>query len=409
MAIPRDSIGHRSETVRRANLSAIVRELHVHGPLSRSDLVSRTGLTRSGIRGLLSELVSAGLVDERPSLPAGTPGRPSPMVRPRADRAVVLALEVNIDSLAMAVVGYGGTVQRLERMERPRTHVTVDAIVDDLVDVVRPVLGQLRHGGALLGIGVAVAGTVRRTDGMIRQAPNLGWREVPLGERLRTALDLHVPLRVANEADLGGLAEHRRGAAVGFDDVVYVMGEVGVGGNVIVRGEPLIGIAGYAGEVGHIPINPDGRSCGCGSFGCWETEVGERAMLMRAGRPIDGGRDAVVRLVEDARDGNVEALAALEHVASWLGIGLATLVNVFNPRLVVLGGNFERIHAISGSSIEEAMRRRALSPSSELVRVVPGRLGEDAPLLGAAELAFEPLLADPAAWLGPRANALATA
>jgi predicted NBD/HSP70 family sugar kinase len=409
LSTARDSIGHRSETVRRANLSAIVRELHVHGPLSRSDLVTRTGLTRSGIRGLIGELVSAGLVDEQPSLPAGTPGRPSPIVRPRSDRALVLALEVNVDSLSMAVVGYGGTVQRLERVERPRAHVTVDAIVDDLVDLVRPVLGHLRHGGALLGIGVAVAGTVRRTDGVVRQAPNLGWREVPLGERLRVALDLAAPLRVANEADLGGLAEHRRGAAVGYDDVVYVMGEVGVGGNVIVHGEPLIGAAGYAGEVGHMPMNPDGSPCGCGSTGCWETEVGERAMLLRAGRPVEGGRDEVSRLIEDARAGDERALASLAHVASWLGVGLAALVNVFNPRLVVLGGIFERIHPIVGPGIEEAMRRRALSPSSELVRVVPGRLGADAPVLGAAELAFEALLADPAARLGPRAQVLATA
>jgi predicted NBD/HSP70 family sugar kinase len=405
----RDSIGQRSETVRRANLSAILRELHVHGPLSRSDLVARTGLTRSGIRALIAELVSAGLVDEQPSLPAGTPGRPSPMVRPRGERTVVLALEVNVDSLAMAVVGYGGAVQRLERADRPRAHVTVDAIVDDLLDLVRPVLGQLRHGGALLAVGVAVAGTVRRTDGVVRQAPNLGWRDVPLGERLEAALDLGAPLWVANEADLGGLAEHRRGAAVGFDDVVYVLGEVGVGGNVIVHGEPLVGAAGYGGEVGHMPVNPDGGPCGCGSSGCWETEIGERAMLGHAGRSVDGGRDEVSALIEDASDGDAAALAGLAHVASWLGIGLAALVNVFNPRLIVLGGIFERIYPIAGPSIEQAMRGRALSPSAELVRVVPGRLGADAPLLGAAELAFEALLADPAARLGPRAQVLATA
>jgi len=409
LTIARESLGQRSETVRRANLSAIVRELHIHGPLSRSDLVTRTGLTRSGIRGLIGELVAAGLVDERPSQPAGTPGRPSPLVRPRPDRALVLALEVNVDSLAVAVVGFGGAVQRLERVDRPRAHVTVDAIVDDLADLVRPALGRLRHGDALIGIGVAVAGIVRRTDGVVRQAPNLGWREAPLGERLRVALDLDVPLWVANEADLGGLAEHRRGSAVAVDDVVCIMGEVGVGGNVIVRGEPLIGAAGYAAEVGHMPLNPQGSACGCGSTGCWETEVGEGAMLAHAGRPIDGGREAVSALIEDAAAGDAAALAGLAHVASWLGIGLAALVNVFNPRLVVLGGIFERIHPIVGPAIEEAMRRRALSPSAELVRVVPGRLGADAPLLGAAELAFEALLADPAARLGPRAQVLATA
>lgn len=409
MTTARESVGQRSETVRRANLSAIVRELHLHGPLSRSDLVTRTGLTRSGIRGLIGELVAAGLVDEQPSLSAGAPGRPSPSVRPRPDRAVVLALEVNVDSLAMAVVGYGGKVQRLERVDRPRAHVTVEEIVEDLLGLVRPLLGRLRDGDALVGIGVAVAGIVRRTDGVVRQAPNLGWRDTPLGGRLRAALELDAPLQVANEADLGGLAEHRRGSAVAVDDVVYVMGEVGVGGNVMSHGEPLIGAAGYAAEVGHMPVNPDGTACGCGSIGCWETEVGERAMLVRAGRPADGGRDEVTRLIEAARAGDADALAALEHVARWLGTGLATLINVFNPRLVVLGGTFERIHPIVGPSIEEAMRRRALPPSAELVRVVPGTLGVDAPLLGAAELAFEPLLADPAARLGPRAPAMATA
>src|SRR5690606_8340626 len=119
------------------------------------------------------------------------------------------------------------------------------------------------------------------------------WRDVPLGERLSAALSLDVPVELANEADLGALAEHRRGAAMGADAVLYVTGEVGVGGNVLVNGQPLSGAAGYAGEIGHLFVNPDGRRCGCGAIGCWETEIGERAMLARAGRPRNGGREAV--------------------------------------------------------------------------------------------------------------------
>jgi predicted NBD/HSP70 family sugar kinase len=392
----RDTVGQRSETVRRANLSAIVRELHLRGPQSRSELVARTGLTRSAIRGLIGELVTGGLVEERPSASAGTPGRPSPLVRPRAEQAVVLGLEVNVDSLAMAVVGLGGTIHRLHRVDRPRADVSLDAIVADLTELTRPVLGALRRDGALVGIGVAVAGIVRRQDGVVRHAPNLGWHDVPLGGRLSAALGLDAPVDVANEADLGGLAEHRRGAAVGVDDVVYVSGEVGVGGNVIVAGKPLVGAAGYAAEVGHVPVRPDGAACGCGSFGCWETEIGERALLVRAGLPADGGREAVARLMAAAAAGEPRARAALEDVATWLGIGAASLVNVFNPRLVVLGGLFQRIHPLVGSTVETVLRQRALPASRELVRVVPGRLGVDAPILGATELAFEPLLADPA-------------
>lgn len=402
----RDGVGQRSETVRRANLSAIVRELHLRGPLSRSELGAATGLTRSAIRGLTGELVEAGFVDEVPSAPAGTPGRPSPIVRPDASSATVLALEVNVDSLAATVVAFGGAAHHLVRVDRPRAHLSLDEIIADLVELGAPILDKLRGSPTLLAVGVAVAGVVRRSDGLVRLAPNLGWRDAPLGERLAAVLGLGVPIFVANEADLGGLAEHRRGAAVGADNVLYVTGEVGVGGNVVVNGHPLVGAAGYAGEVGHMPLNPDGARCGCGSTGCWETEIGERAMLARAGRPVDGGRDAVTEVIAAARAGERRAIDAIDHVATWLGIGLAGLVNIFNPTLVVLGGLFERLHPLVASRTGDVLNAHALPASRELVSVVPAALGVDAPVLGAAELAFEPFLADPAARLrAPRGRA----
>ncbi|MDQ2674838.1 MAG: ROK family protein, partial [Chloroflexota bacterium] len=309
MIVAREAVGQRSETVRRANLSAIVRELHLRGPQSRSELVALTGLTRSAIRGLIGELVAGGLVREERSEPAGTPGRPSPLVCPDGDGTVVLAVEVNVDSLAAAVVGFGGTVHALTRVDRPRAHLSLEQIVSDIVDLVGPMRDLLVRDGSLIGIGVAVAGIVRRTDGLVRLAPNLGWRDEPLGARLGAALALPAPLYVANEAELGGLAEHRRGAATGYDSVLYVKGEVGVGGNLVVAGQPVRGAAGYAGEIGHLPVNPQGSRCGCGSYGCWETEIGERAMLEHAGRPGAGGRDAVARLLESAADGEPAALA----------------------------------------------------------------------------------------------------
>jgi len=146
-------------------------------------------------------------------------------------------------------------------------------------------------------------------------------------------------------------------------------------------------------------VNPIGSACGCGSFGCWETEIGERALLTQAGREPGGGRQAVDDLIAAAAAGDPQALAGLEHVGRWLGIGLVSLVNVFNPTLVVLGGIFERIHPHISESVEAVLDRRALAASRELIRVSPGSLGVDGPLIGAAELAFEPMLADPAARL----------
>ena len=398
--VTRDPVGQRSETVRRSNLSAIVRELHDRGALSRSELVARTGLTRSAIRGLIGEFVAADLVIEEPGAPDGAPGRPSPIVRPRSESAVVLALEISVDSLGAAVVGLGGEVLAHVRADRPRGHLGVDDIVADLVALATPLTRP--HLDALIAIGVGVVGVVRRSDGCVSTAPNLGWRDVPLGERIARAFGSEHPVYVANEADLGALVELRRGAAYGADDVLFIQGEVGVGGGIIVDGQPLTGAAGFAGEIGHMPVNVDGVACQCGSIGCWETEIGEGALLARAGRPALGGRKAVDSVIADAAAGNTVALAAIDEVGRSLGRGMASLVNILNPRVVVLGGLFSRLYPFFSGQLEQQLDRYGLAAPRALVRIAPAHLGMEAPLLGAAELAFEPFLADPASLLGAR-------
>lgn len=376
--------------MRRANLSTIVRALHVEGPLSRSELGARTGLTRSGIRVLIGELAHAGLVDEGSGSSLGSPGRPSVLVRLRADRAVVLAMEIAVDSMAAAVVGLGGIVLRSKRVDRSRARVTVDETVGDLARLVQD-LGV----SDVAGRAVAFAGIVRRGDDIVAVAPNLGWHEVPLGRLLADALGTPDRVLVANEADLGALAEHRRGAGISVDDLLFIQGEVGVGGGVIVDGRPMTGANGYGGEIGHFPVNPSGSACGCGSVGCWETEVGESALLALAGQPIDGGRVAVDAVLRRAMAGDKAALAALDHVGNWLGRGIAGLVNIFNPRLVVVGGIFHRIYPFIESPIAAEVGRLALRPAAASVSIVRSALGVNAPLFGAAELAFEALLDDP--------------
>jgi predicted NBD/HSP70 family sugar kinase len=395
--------GQRSETVRKANLSAILRELHNRGPVSRSELGTRTGLTRSAVRGLIGELALAGLVTEERGTPQGTPGRPSPLVRPSPRCGIVLALEITVDSLAVAAVGIGGQVLDIVRLDRPRDRSSVEETVADLAALARAVQRRLPGTDGMLGIGVAVVGIVRRDAGVVTMAPNLGWRDVPLAERLADALGTTLPIAVANEADLGALAELRRGAAIGAQHVLFISGEVGVGGGLIVDGQPLTGARGFAGEVGHMPVNPDGRTCRCGSVGCWETEVGEGALLRRAGHPPDAGREEVEAVLQEAAAGSADALAAVDAVGRWLGFGLAGLVNIFNPQVVVLGGLFSRLHPLVDATLGAELDRLALPQAREAIRVVPASLGVDAALLGAAELAFEPLLADPSLWTRPAA------
>lgn len=398
----RDELGQRSETVRRTNLSVILRELHTRGALSRSELVVRTGLTRSAIRGLIGELVASGLVLETRAAPLGTPGRPSPLVSPDPAGATVLALDIEVDSMAAAVVGLGGEIIDEIRVNRPRRHSSVGQVAADLGELAAALQTDDRAPQARIGIGVAVVGVVRRSDGVVSMAPNLGWVDVGLREALVRVFGEDAPIHVANEADLGALAEARRGAAVGADHILYLSGEVGVGGGIIVDGEPFTGAAGYGGEVGHMPINPAGLPCRCGAVGCWETEAGSQSILRRAGRSVTGGRAAVDELIAEAEAGSPVPLHALEETGHWIGIGLAGLVNLLDPRLVVFGGLFGRIHPFVAAIVEAELDRRALAAPRRLVRIVPSELGIEASLRGAAELAMEPLLADPARWMRPR-------
>lgn len=409
MTLGPQELGHRSETVRRANLRAIVRELHLTGPQSRSDLVARTGLTRSAIRGLIGELVSGGLATEGPAALDGTPGRPSPLVRANPDGVAVLAFEIAVDSLAAAAVGLGGAVLDRVRVPLPRGRSSVTEIAAALSELADYVRGRLPSDDVIVGVGVAVVGVVRRSDGMVSLAPNLGWRDEALGDALVEALDLAVPTAFANESDLAAFAELRRGSGRGYQDLALVWGSIGVGGGLVVGGEPLTGAAGYGGEVGHIPVNPDGLPCRCGSTGCWETEVGAGALLRRAGEPAEGGTAAWDEVLRAAAAGSPVALEAFAETGRWMGIGLAGIINVLNPQLVLLGGRFAPAYAFIRAALEAELDRRVLRASRHLVRVVPASLGDDAPLLGAAELAFEPLLTDPAAWLRPRLAMTASA
>jgi predicted NBD/HSP70 family sugar kinase len=385
--------GGTASELRRRNLGTLLERLHLSGPLSRSELTTATGLNRSTIAALVGELGELGLVEERGTTSATGPGRPSPIVHVRPQGAVALAIELVVDSLGVATVGLGGHVYNLVRIARSTDRFSPEETVQDVVKLAGPLLDALPADHVLTGVGAAVAGTSRRADGVVTFAPNLGWRDVPLAALLAEDLDLPVPVSVANEADLGALAEHRRGVRPGTGHLLYISGEVGIGCGIIVDGRPLLGAAGYAGEAGHTSIRPDGRSCLCGARGCWETEAGEAALLRRAGVPPGAG--AIEEIARRATAGDEPTLRALDEVGRWLGIGIGNLVNLFNPELVVLGGVYQRLFTRLELSMTDAVRSRALASPGEMASIVPSGLGSDAGLLGAAELALSDVLADP--------------
>ncbi|MBT0769191.1 ROK family protein [Kineosporia sp. J2-2] len=387
--------------VRRHNLSQLLRLLHLGGPMRRAQLTGLTGLNRSTVAGLVAELASLGAVLEEPvEGRKGKAGRPSAVVRTRPETVQVLAADVSVGRVSMALIGLGGTI--VARRSRQFSDPSARTVARLLASLGRELLGSPRAGRHVLSLGVSVPGVVRGQDGNVRFAPNLGWQDQPLGELLAEALAERgidgLRTGLANDGDLGALAEHQRGVARGYDDVVFVEGETGVGCGVITGGRSLAGSGGYAGELGHITIRRGGRLCRCGARGCWETEIGAGAMARALGLPEDSDESEVGLLL---RSGSPALSARLDDVAEYLGIGLANVVNVFNPRIVVLGGLLQDLYPLVAARVTEVIGTTALRAPMEQVRLVLPELGSDAVLLGAAEYAWQDVLADPVAALQP--------
>lgn len=381
-------IGTNQVGVRRHNLGVVLDLVHRSGGLSRAELTRRMGLNRSTIAALVTELEQSGLV--RQVAPTGSQsgvGRPSRNVRVTEGRAYVLAAEVQVDGLIVARVGLSGLVESRASAAPLRDPEDVATALAGLFGLV---VQDAPAGAALVGVGVGVPGTVDARDGAVRFAPNLGWHDVPFGEILAGHLgDVRAP-RVGNDADLGAYAEHRLGAGVGVDDLVYISGNVGIGGGLIVGGRGLSGAGGLAGEIGHMVIDLDGPVCRCGSVGCWETFIGAEAIARATG--LDSGD---LDRLDDHLDAGVPPGPALDRVGRALGHGLGSVVNIFNPAQILLGGYLRSVYPAVRDEVQSAFMQSSLAANRHEVRLALPGLGGDSVLLGAAELALGGLFDDP--------------
>ncbi|GAA1856383.1 ROK family transcriptional regulator [Pseudonocardia ailaonensis] len=380
--------GTRPDDARRHNRTALLRRLHVDGPCTRATLATELGLNRSTIKAVVDGLAEAGVVTEAVPAQRNGAGRPSLLVLPEAHSAVVLAVDVRVDQVSMAMVGIGGQILGRHSWNLHRTTRLPGEVITHVAESAQLLRDEL--GVREQGVGVSVPGVIRRSDGMVVEAPNLGWRDVSLATRLAAVLGS--PTAVGNDGDLGALAEHVRGAARDASDLIYLSADVGVGGGVILDGMPVRGNGGYVGEIGHMIVRPGGRACFCGEQGCWETEVGEPALCRALGLPEDTPRGVLVAELRDleAHPGRLDLLA---EVGEWLVTGLVTAVNMLAPELVVLGDLFAALPPTLVDRVRDDLRRRSLvSRAAGGTRIAVSPLGRDGKLVGAAELAFEPVL-----------------
>jgi predicted NBD/HSP70 family sugar kinase len=388
--------GAAQDEVRRHNLSLALSIVHTAGSITRSELTERMGLSRSTIKALVAELVALGVLAETGTAGARVgAGRPSLIVSPHRTSAQVLAADVGVDRVAVGAYRLGGQFAARSDGSLGGGSATPDDVVALLRELVADVVGDEPATPRTLGLSVALPAIVGH-DGFVRFAPNLGWVDEPFGAQLRAAFP-GLRILVGNDGDLGAVGEHLRGAGQGVDDLVYVQGDVGIGAGFVLGGRSVTGVSGYAGEVGHMVTDPNGALCRCGVRGCWETEVGALAIAAAVGWRGVSVRE-LGRHVRATAGGPHDA--RLREIAVAIGRGVGTLVNLLNPRAVVLGGLLGDVHAAVGDTVSDAVRGVALAACLEHVRLVTAECGEDAVLVGAAETMWQRLLADPVATLG---------
>jgi len=387
----------RQGSIRNANLALLYGLiLDAPAPLSRAALAAATGVTRATASALADALLEAGLVAEVSPPPATGAGRPAAGLVPAADGPAGLGLEINVDYLAACVMDLTGAVRATVISPGDQRGRAVAEVLGDLAALARQ--AEAKAGLTVAGAAVAVPGLVEAPHGRVRRAPNLVWQDVEIGAELRRLLpDTPFEPVIGNEADFAALAEAHGAPDGGADDsddaddshgadgadgrsgvltdFLYVSGEIGVGAGVILDRELFRGARGWAGEIGHVTVEPGGAPCRCGARGCLETVAGLEALR---------------------RDGPEAAASALGRAAS-------AAVNLLDLPAVVLGGAYalpEFAALVPG--VEKALAEHVVSARWAPVAVYVSRRGTAAAVTGAATAVIRRVHADPAAWMAAR-------
>lgn len=370
-----------TERLRRQNTSLVLRTLRQLGPATRAELAKRTGLAKATVGVIVASLEAGGAVVEETAR-TGSRGRPGTPVALRGDRYVGLGLELNVDYVTAVVLDLAGEVRFSE--SRPVAEAPDEEALLDLARLATE--GVWAGHQVLVGATLAVPGLVRGDDRTVAWAPNLGVTGDGLAARLEETLGC--PVQVVNDANCAAYAEAHHGAATDVRHALYLTGTVGIGAGIVDRGELVRGAAGFAGEVGHMPIGGSAARCGCGRRGCWEASIGLYAVLAEVGMeeldsPLRTGEVLAARAADDPRVRTV-----LERVGADVGLGLAMLASVLDPAVVVLGGYFVPLGELVLGPARRTLDERLSSDAQRRPELRLSRLGIQAAAMGAAEQSF---------------------
>jgi len=393
--------------VREINLSLVLNTLRDHSPLSRASLATRTDLNKTTISSLVRQLVAAGFVSEIGSGRTEELGRPGMLLDLDPKAGCIVGVEIGVDFISVIITDFAAQIV-WRRRASTSLEQGQDSVIRQTIEIVKDGIAQTQHESRrVLGMGLGVPGLVDISSGTLLFAPNLGWSNVPFHALLQDAFDF--PIYVDNEANMAALGESYFGVARGAHSVLYVSAGVGLGGGIVLNGELMPGATGLTGEIGHITMRPDGLPCNCGNRGCWETLVSQSALFRRIRDAVHAGACStlcevtggdltaltVPLVVEAAKLGDAVALAALADTAVDLGVGIANLVNVLNPDVVVFGGMLSLASEYLMPIVERVIGEHALKWSVAPMRLQVAAHGSDAAVMGGIAAVYHRVLSQP--------------
>ena len=390
--------------MRQINLSLIMHALRTEAPISRASLSQKTSLNKTTVSNLINELNNRGFVRELGLSSSGT-GRPATLLTLNPAAGYIVRCEIAVDYLEVMVTDFAPEV--LWQIKEPTPSGTSQAeIIERVLALLHLAIEKNQSAdGKLLGIAVGVAGMVDHSTGTVLFAPNLKWRKVALLAILEQE-SFGAPIFVDNDACQSALGEHYFGAAQGYNEILYLCGNVGLGGGFLRNGQLCRGATGVAAEYGHMTIEPEGDLCNCGNYGCWETLVSQNVLYnkvitaLKRGEPslltekIQGRWEniTVEMIVEAAQAGDQVALHCLDEIGKFLGIGIASLLNALNPEIVVFGGILSVASEFLFPVVNAVIQKRALPWNRENIKVVRAAHGTDACVKGGIATVYQSVL-----------------
>ena len=377
------------EALRERNRLRVVDTLRTSGTATRSELARLTGLSRTTVASLVSDLQMRGLVVEQPrggnsrGASAGR-GRPAGVLALDSTVGAAIGVDFGHRYVRVALADLSSTVLAEDVVELDVDHAALAAldVAVELVD--RVIAASGTDPERVLGVGMGLPSPIDRRTGTVGSANILeGWAGIRPAEELSSRLGLHV--EIDNDANLGARAEHSFGAGRGYSDLIYVQLRAGIGSGLVIGGRLHYGAGGFAGEIGHIQVEPGGAVCRCGNRGCLETIASAEA-LVAALRP-SRGRDLTVQgLIALVREGDVGATRIVTDAGRAVGRVLADLCNYVNPACIIAGGDLAAAGPPLLDGIRDSIDRYALPAAAEAVEVKAGALGDRAEVLGALAL-----------------------